>query len=92
MAIGIVRIVARLGVLVSSIISLALNAKFLINASWANDLLIYIIVIASLSILACLLPHLSVLYDLFWGIVTALSAVFALVIQVNTLSTSIDSC
>ncbi|KAL4959279.1 uncharacterized protein BDV14DRAFT_206947 [Aspergillus stella-maris] len=75
-------ILARLGIFISAIITIGLNARFLVNTTWSNELLIYIITIASFSALACLVPpYPNFLYDLFWALANALSAVFALVIQ-----------
>ncbi|KAL5045008.1 hypothetical protein BDW71DRAFT_215421 [Aspergillus fruticulosus] len=64
--------ISRAGVFVSAIITVGLNARFLTNTSWANNLLIYIVVIASLSALACLVPpYPNFLYDAFWALTGA---------------------
>ncbi|KAL4803063.1 hypothetical protein BDV18DRAFT_163588 [Aspergillus unguis] len=80
--IPILSLVSRIGIFISSIIALSLNARFLTNVLWANDLLIYIIAIASFSAVACLVPpYPNFLFDLFWTVANGLSAVFALVVQ-----------
>ncbi|KAL4914572.1 hypothetical protein BDW62DRAFT_219989 [Aspergillus aurantiobrunneus] len=73
---------SRVGIFISAIITLGLNAKFLRNTAWSDDLLIYIIAIASFSALACLVPpYPNFVYDLFWALANAICAVFALVVQ-----------
>ncbi|KAL4864850.1 hypothetical protein BDV12DRAFT_211342 [Aspergillus spectabilis] len=75
-------ILARFGIFISALITLGLNAKFLTNKAWSDELLIYIISIASFSAVACLVPpYPNFLYDLFWALATSLCAVFALVVQ-----------
>ncbi|KAL4744110.1 hypothetical protein BDV11DRAFT_201527 [Aspergillus similis] len=75
-------LISRAGIFVSAVITVGLNARFLTNTSWANDLLIYIIVIASFSVLACLVPpYPNFLFDAFWALASALCQVFALAIQ-----------
>ncbi|KAL4885418.1 hypothetical protein BJY04DRAFT_230960 [Aspergillus karnatakaensis] len=75
-------LLARIGVFISSIITIGLNAKFLTKTAWSDELLIYIISIAAFSALACFVPpYPNFLYDLFWALATSLCAVFALVIQ-----------
>ncbi|KAL3438785.1 hypothetical protein BDV09DRAFT_191912 [Aspergillus tetrazonus] len=75
-------LISRAGIFVSAVITVGLNARFLTNTSWANDLLIYIIVIASFSVLACLVPpYPNFLFDAFWALASALCQAFALVIQ-----------
>ncbi|KAL5336914.1 hypothetical protein BJX70DRAFT_371458 [Aspergillus crustosus] len=77
-------LLTRIGVFISSIITLGLNAKFLTNTAWSDSLLIYIIAIACFSALACFVPpYPNFLFDLFWALATSLGAVFALVIQVR---------
>ncbi|KAL2831715.1 hypothetical protein BDW59DRAFT_169571 [Aspergillus cavernicola] len=73
---------ARAGILISAIITLGLNAKFLTITGWNNELLGYIIAIAVFSLVACLVPpYPNFLYDLFWALAASISALFALVIQ-----------
>ncbi|RDW81569.1 uncharacterized protein DSM5745_05126 [Aspergillus mulundensis] len=75
-------LISRGVILISSIITIGINAKLLTNTTWANDLLIYTIVISSLSVLACLVPpRPNFLYDAFWALATALCPGFALSIQ-----------
>lgn len=76
---------ARLGALASSIIVLGLGAKFIINRGWSVEFLIYIEVVAALSIIGSLIPPFpNFLYDIFWAVMWLLAAVFALVVQVHT--------
>jgi tellurite resistance protein TehA-like permease len=78
---------ARVGVFISAIITLGLNGKFFTNTEYSDDLLIYIIALASFSALACLVPpYPNFVYDLFWALANAICAVFALVVQVSSLS------
>ncbi|BCS21157.1 uncharacterized protein APUU_21589A [Aspergillus puulaauensis] len=73
---------ARVGVFISAIITLGLNGKFFTNTDYSDDLLIYIIALASFSALACLVPpYPNFVYDLFWALANAICAVFALVVQ-----------
>ncbi|KAL4928919.1 uncharacterized protein BDV17DRAFT_298395 [Aspergillus undulatus] len=73
---------ARVGIFISAIITIGLNAKFLTNAAWSDELLVYIIAVASFSVVACAVPpYPNFVYDLFWALANALSAVFALVVQ-----------
>ncbi|KAL3461149.1 hypothetical protein BJX64DRAFT_277984 [Aspergillus heterothallicus] len=73
---------ARAGVFISSIITIGLNARFYTNRAWSDDLIVYIIAIASFSVLAALIPpYPNFLWDLFWALALLLAAVFALVVQ-----------
>jgi hypothetical protein len=75
---------ARLGALGSSIIMLGLGAKFITNNAWSIKFLIYIEVIAALSVLGSLIPpYPNFLYELAWAVAWLLAAVFALVVQVH---------
>lgn len=77
---------ARVGVFISAITTLGLNGKFFTNTAYSDDLLIYIIALASFSALACLVPpYPNFVYDLFWALANAICAVFALVVQVGSL-------
>ncbi|KAL4914613.1 hypothetical protein BDW62DRAFT_213270 [Aspergillus aurantiobrunneus] len=72
----------RLGAFTSSIIVLCLNAKFITEGSWLRDFLIYIEVIAAVSVIAALIPpYPNFLYDSFWGAAWIVAAIFALVAQ-----------
>lgn len=74
---------SRLGALASSIVVLGLGAKFIINRAWSVEFLIYIEVIAALSILGSLIPpYPNFLYDSIWTVAWLLAAIFALIVQV----------
>ncbi|KAL2828815.1 hypothetical protein BJY01DRAFT_240841 [Aspergillus pseudoustus] len=73
---------ARVGVFISSVITIGLNARFYINRAWSDDLIAYIIAIAAFSVVACLVPpYPNFLWDLFWALGLLIAAVFALVVQ-----------
>ncbi|KAL2818063.1 hypothetical protein BJX63DRAFT_419358 [Aspergillus granulosus] len=73
---------ARVGVFISSVITIGLNARFYTNRAWSDDLIAYIIAISAFSIVACLVPpYPNFLWDLFWALGLLLAAVFALVVQ-----------
>ncbi|KAL4895620.1 hypothetical protein BDV59DRAFT_191567 [Aspergillus ambiguus] len=75
-------ILARLGVIASAIIVLGLNAKFIYNAIWTSELMIYIEVLAGVTVFAALIPpYPNFLYDLIAGLAWTLAAIFALIIQ-----------
>ncbi|KAF9890812.1 hypothetical protein FE257_005383 [Aspergillus nanangensis] len=75
-------VLARLGAVASAIIVLGLNGKFLQNAAWNSTLLIYVEVIAALTVVAALIPpYPNFLYDLVAGLAWVLSAIFAIIIQ-----------
>ncbi|KAL3449090.1 hypothetical protein BJX65DRAFT_317217 [Aspergillus insuetus] len=75
-------LLTRIGVFISSIITIGLNARFYTNNAWSDDLIIYIIAISSFGALACLVPpYPNFLWDLFWALGALLAAVFALVVQ-----------
>ncbi|KAI9369647.1 hypothetical protein BJX61DRAFT_536254 [Aspergillus egyptiacus] len=74
---------SRILVLVSALIALGLNAKFLTLTAWGDQLLGYVVAIAVLSVVAALVPpYPNFLYDLFWALAALVGAVFALVIQI----------
>ncbi|PGH18101.1 hypothetical protein AJ79_00729 [Helicocarpus griseus UAMH5409] len=73
---------ARLGVLAASVIVLGLGATFIQNRAWNADFLIYIEVLAALSVLGSLVPpYPNFLYDLLWALAWAVASIFALIIQ-----------
>ncbi|KAL4905653.1 hypothetical protein BDW74DRAFT_178020 [Aspergillus multicolor] len=75
-------ILARLGALTSSLIVAGLTAKFLTRSYWLTSFLIYIEVVAAVSIFAALAPpYPSFLYDSFWAAAWIVGAVFAIVVQ-----------
>ncbi|KAL4874414.1 hypothetical protein BJY04DRAFT_225038 [Aspergillus karnatakaensis] len=72
----------RLGALGSSLIVLGLYAKFITETSWLNEFLIYIEVVAAISVIGALVPpYPNFLYDSLWGAVWIVAAIFALVVQ-----------
>jgi hypothetical protein len=78
-------LLTRIGVFISSIITIGLNARFYTNKAWSDDLIVYIIAISSFGAVACLVPpYPNFLWDLFWALGALLAAVFALVVQVRT--------
>jgi hypothetical protein len=81
-------LLTRIGVFISSIITIGLNARFYTNNAWSDDLIIYIIAISSFGAVACLVPpYPNFLWDLFWALGALLAAVFALVVQVRSFPT-----
>ncbi|KAJ0421302.1 hypothetical protein BJY00DRAFT_300956 [Aspergillus carlsbadensis] len=75
-------LLTRIGVFISSIITIGLNARFYTNHAWSDDLIVYIVAISSFGALACLVPpYPNFLWDLFWALAALLAAVFALVVQ-----------
>ncbi|KAL4982670.1 hypothetical protein BDW68DRAFT_182317 [Aspergillus falconensis] len=75
-------VLGRLGALTSSILVLGLNARFLTGSSWLRVFVIYIEVVAAVSVIAALIPpYPNFLYDSFWAAAWIVAAIFALVVQ-----------
>lgn len=75
---------ARLGVVAASTIVLGLNGVFIADRSWLTGVLVYIEVIAAISIFGAIIPpYPNFLYDFIFFMALILGAVFALIVQVH---------
>ncbi|KAL2784778.1 hypothetical protein BJX66DRAFT_348009 [Aspergillus keveii] len=82
MILALLSLLGRLGAVTASLIVVGLNAKFITERLWLTDLLVYIEVVAGVSVVAALvLPCPNFLYDSFWAAVWIIAAIFALVVQ-----------
>ncbi|KAL3444309.1 hypothetical protein BJX65DRAFT_297771 [Aspergillus insuetus] len=82
MILALLSLLGRLGAVTASLIVVGLNAKFITERLWLTDLLVYIEVVAAVSVVAALVPpYPNFLYDSFWAAVWIIAAIFALVVQ-----------
>ncbi|KAL2859325.1 hypothetical protein BJX68DRAFT_261763 [Aspergillus pseudodeflectus] len=82
MILSLLSLLGRLGAVTASLIVVGLNAKFITERLWLTDLLVYIEVVAGVSVVAALVPpYPNFLYDSFWAAVWIIAAIFALVVQ-----------
>ncbi|KAJ0423190.1 hypothetical protein BJY00DRAFT_310319 [Aspergillus carlsbadensis] len=80
MILKLLSLLGRLGAHMASLIIVGLETKFITERLWLTDLLVYIEVVAIISVVAALVPpYPNFIYDSFWAAVWIIAAIFALV-------------